>query len=113
MPRRPTAHRAVPVPSAAHGGSAYAQPYHGFSSGSTRRPSISLLKPLKRSTTAISSTIASSFSPSFRTAEVWTSSQYPQVFTADTETAMISLVIRSSLPVPSMTALTLRQFASR
>ena len=51
------------------------QPYQGFSSGSTRRPSTSLLKPLKRSTTAINSRTASSLSPNFCTAEVWTCSQ--------------------------------------
>jgi hypothetical protein len=50
----------------------YPQPYHGFSSGSTWRPVSSLLNPAKRSTTAMSSVIPSSSSPSFRTAEVWT-----------------------------------------
>ena len=54
---------------------AAAQPYQGFSSGSTRSPSTSLLNPLNRSTTAISSSIPSSSRPRFRTAEVCTSSQ--------------------------------------
>ncbi len=52
------------------------QPYQGFSSGSTDNPSISLLKPLNRSTTAISSKTPSSLRPNFRTAEMWTPSQY-------------------------------------
>lgn len=51
------------------------QPYQGFSSGSTCRPSMSLLKPPNRSTTAMSSRTASSSNPSFCTAEVWTCSQ--------------------------------------
>ncbi len=89
------------------------QPYQGFSSGSTDRPSISLLKPAKRSTTAISSSTPSSSNPSFRTAEMWTPSQYWQAFTAETATAMISLVKRSSLPGSTMTVLTFFQFASR
>ena len=54
---------------------AAAQPYQGFSSGSTRSPSTSLLNPLNRSTTAISSRMPSSSRPRFRTAEVCTSSQ--------------------------------------
>ena len=89
------------------------QPYHGFSSSSTRRPSRSLLKPLKRSTTAISSSTPLSFRPNFCTAEVWTCSQYSQLFVAETATAMISLVSRSSSPGSIITAFTLCQFASR
>ena len=50
-------------------------PYQGFSSGSTCKPSLNLFRPANRSTTAISSRIASSSSPSFRTAEVWTDIQ--------------------------------------
>ena len=53
----------------------YPHPYHGFSSGGISSPSTSLLRPMKSSTTAISSRIASSSSPSFRTAEEWTSIQ--------------------------------------
>lgn len=48
----------------------YPHPYHGFSSGSTWRPSDSLLQPLIKSTTAINSTMPSSSRPNFRTAEV-------------------------------------------
>lgn len=60
----------------AHGTQAgHPQPYQGFSSSSTRKPSISLLNPLNRSTTAINSRTASSSSPSFCTAEVCTRSQ--------------------------------------
>lgn len=50
-------------------------PYQGFSSRSTRKPSINLLKPLNRSTTAMSSSTASSSKPNFCTAEVCTASQ--------------------------------------
>ncbi len=46
------------------------QPYQGFSSGSTDKPSMSLLKPLNRSTTAMSSNTPSSSKPNFRTAEM-------------------------------------------
>ena len=64
------------IPVNAHGTQApEPQPYQGFSSGSSFRPSASLQKPLKRSTTAISSSTASSSSPNFCTAEVWTVSQ--------------------------------------
>ncbi len=89
------------------------QPYQGLSSGSTCKPSMSLLKPLNRSTTAMSSRTPSSSRPNFRTAEVCTPSQYSQPITAETATAMISLVMRSSLPGAIMTALTLFQFAAR
>jgi hypothetical protein len=70
----------APTPDArcvrAHGTQAgHPQPYQGLSSGSTRKPSISLLNPLNRSTTAINSRTASSSSPSFCTAEVCTRSQ--------------------------------------
>ena len=50
----------------------YPHPYQGFSSISTCKPSNSLLSPLNNSTTVINSRIASSSSPSFRTAEVCT-----------------------------------------
>ena len=50
-------------------------PYQGFSSRSTCKPSINLLKPLNRSTTAMSSSTASSSKPNFCTAEVCTASQ--------------------------------------
>ncbi len=89
------------------------QPYHGFSSSSTRRPSRSLLNPQNRSTTAISSRTPSSLRPNFCTAEVWTCSQYSQLLVAETATAMISLVRRSSSPGSTITAFTLFQFASR
>ena len=91
----------------------YPQPYHGFSSGSTWSPLRRLLNPLNRSTTAIISTMASSSNPSFRTAEVWTLIQYSHPITADTLTAMISLVSRSSFPGADMTVWTLRQLASK
>ncbi len=79
---------------------------------SKRKPSVSLQNPLKRSTTAINSSSASSSSPSFCTAEVCTPSQYSQLFTADTATAMISFVKRSSFPCLTMNALSLDQFAA-
>jgi len=90
----------------------YPQPYQGFSSASTRNPSINLLKPLIKSTTAISSSTASSSNPDFCTAEVWTPSQYSQPSAAET-TAIISFVKRSSFPGSIITALTLFQFASK
>lgn len=102
------------VPKDAHGiYTAAPQPYQGFSSGSTCRPSINLLNPLNKSTTAMSSSTAASSNPSFCTAEVCTWSQYLHPCTADTATAMISLVSRSSLPCANMTALTLAQLTSR
>lgn len=101
-------------PGDAHGiYTAAPHPYQGFSSGSTCKPSINLLNPLNRSTTAISSRTAASSNPSFCTAEVCTWSQYLQPCTAETATAMISLVRRSSFPGANMTAFTLFQFAAR
>lgn len=91
----------------------YPHPYHGLSSGSTCRPSISLQKPLNRSTTAINSTTASSSRPSFCTAEVCTLIQYSQPMTAETATAIIFLLKRSSFPSWTMTVFTLFQFVSK
>ncbi len=91
----------------------YPHPYQGFSSGSTCRPSSSLLSPLNKSTTAISSTIPSSSRPSFRAAEICTLSQYLHPMTAETATAIISLVMMSSFPVLTITAFIFFQLASR
>ena len=70
------------------------------------------LVPLKMSTTATISPMASLSSPSRFTAALWEWIQDSQLFVMHTASAMISLVRRSSLP-GRMTALSFCQVASR
>lgn len=84
----------------------------GSTSGSSCNPSASAFVPLKKSTTANTSTMALSSKPSRFTAAVWELIQYSQPFVAETARAMISFVRRSSFPL-SMMALYRFQVASR